>query len=208
MKIISLVILLVAGSAALAATQTDKIKLRDGAELEGTVSRADGEGFDFRGKYGAVRYTWTQLDLNHLRQYSPQLYEFMVQKSREYAAQDRIATDEQITQFLAGRFVFKKPENKDLKNYAQVLTQLEAALQVKSSSDRAKRLDRIVTQNRVLLQALWQRYRELSSVTRTTSIRTLLISFFNATDSLLKNDYAAFISSFTCAKQVLKSMGY
>ncbi|MBI5394749.1 MAG: hypothetical protein HZA91_05560 [Verrucomicrobia bacterium] len=208
MKTYCFVTWLAAAALALAAATPDKIKLRDGTELEGTVSKADGEGLDFRTKYGSVHYAWTQVDLNHLRQTLPQLYEFMVQKTREFAVLDTIDTDEKILQFLAGRFVFKKDQNKDLKNYARILTQLEAALQIKNVGNRNKQVSQVATQNRVLLQTLTQRYRDLSSVARATAVRTLTISFYNATDALLKNDYASFISSFTYAKQVLKTMGY
>lgn len=208
MKTFLLFVLFSSAAAAFAATKLDKIKLLDGTEMEGTVSGADAQGFNFRTKYGSVRYDWTQLDVKHLSANAPDLYQFMVQKTREFAALDQIATDAQILQFLAGKFAFKTDANKHLKNYGQVLQRLDNTLENKSTASRYKQLGQIATQNRVVLLALTQRYQQLSRVTANNAVQSLLISFRNAMDALLKNDYANFATHFTFARQALGQMGY
>lgn len=173
------------------------IRLRDGTLLEGTVktSTTDTEGFTFRmqGQTATLHYNWDQLDINHLYQNNPALYQFMLQQR----ATDNITTDQQIVQFLSGKFTFRTEANKDLKNYGKVLTQLQGIFRIKINTLRQQQLDRFLnnsTTNRPALQAFDARLQQLRPAN--PQLQSLLNNFHIAFDALLHNDIAKFQSTY------------
>lgn len=185
-------------------TNTVKIKLREGAVLEGTVttSPADTRGFTFRTKFGSRYYEWSQIDLDHLKQSKPELYQFYLQQSQ----MDDIKNDEQITQFVRGKFVFRSENNAILKNYASVLSQVAAAARIKQVSSRNQSLANLVANQRPVLTAVIQKCRTLYSATRTRAIQSLLLSFCNALEALLRLDYSSFTYNYKFVQEALAGM--
>ncbi|MFZ2643075.1 MAG: hypothetical protein WA117_18920 [Verrucomicrobiia bacterium] len=181
-----------------------KIKLQDGTLLEGAVSTSptDMQGFTFRTRFGSRHYDWTQIDLDHLKQSKPELYQFYLQQSQI----DDIKTDEQITRFLRGKFVFRSEANIALKNYGRVLDQVTAAMRTTQASQRTKKLSDIVSANRPALQAVVQQCQTLYSVTRSRPLQALLISYRNAFDALARNDYASFAYNYKFVQEALSGM--
>lgn len=181
-----------------------KIKLRDGTLLEGTVSTSptDMQGFTFRTRFGSRHYDWTQIDLDHLKQSKPELYQFYLQQSQI----DDIKTDEQITRFLRGKFVFRSEANIVLKNYGRMLDQVTAAMRTTQASQRTKKLADIVSSNRPALLAVVQRCQTLYSTTRSRPLQSLLISYRNAFDALARNDYASFAYNYKFVQEALSGM--
>lgn len=181
-----------------------KIKLRDGTLLEGqvTTSPNDTQGFYLRTQYGRSHYEWTQIDLDHLRQSKPELYQFYLQQSQI----DDIRTDEQILQFLRGKFAFRSEANIALKNYGRVLDQVSAAMRTKDATSRNKKLSDIVSTNRPMLQSLSQRCQTLFNTTRTRSIQTLLVTFRNAIDALARTDYTNFQYNYKFVQESLAAI--
>jgi hypothetical protein len=185
-------------------SNTVKIKLREGALMEGSVSTSpsDTRGFTFRTQYGSRYYEWTQIDLDHLKQSKPELYQFYVQQSQI----DDIKTDDQIALFLRGRFIFRSDANSQLRNYGSVFDQMTNAMRVKQVTQRNQQLASITTTNRPLLLMLSQRCQTLSSITRNRALQTVLISYRNAFDALTRNDYANFAYNYKFAQEALAGM--
>ncbi|MCX7824063.1 MAG: hypothetical protein N2689_00705 [Verrucomicrobiae bacterium] len=187
------------------------IRLHDGTQLEGFVrtSTTDTEGFTFRmqGQSSTLHYTWDQLDINHLYQNNPALYQFMLQQR----AADQITTDQQIVQFLSGKFTFRTEANKDLKNYGRVLTQLQGLIRStastggnqRSAAQRAQQLGSLVSNNttRATLVAFDRRVQELRSAN--PPLQNLLNTFHIAFDALLRNDFAKFQATYTYCLECL-----
>lgn len=182
-------------------TSTVKIKLREGAVLEGAVSTSpsDTQGFNFRTQYGSRHYDWTQIDLDHLKQSKPELYQFYLQQSQI----DDIKTDEQITRFLKGKFVFRSEANSILKNYGRVLDQVAAAMRIKQVSQRNQQLVNIVSNNRPVLQAVIQKCQAFYSATRSRPLQSLLLSYRNAFDALVRTDYSSFAYNYKFVQEAL-----
>ena len=185
-------------------TSTVKIKLREGAMLEGAVSTSpsDTQGFNFRTQYGSRHYEWTQIDLDHLKQSKPELYQFYLQQSQI----DDIKTDEQIIRFLRGKFVFRSENNSILKNYGRVIDQVSAAMRTKQVAQRNQQLATLVSNNRPVLQTVSLRCQMLSGATRNRAIQTLLISYRNAFDALARTDYANFTYNYKFVQEALAGM--
>lgn len=181
-----------------------KIKLRDGTLLEGLVSTSpnDTQGFNLRTQYGRSHYEWTQVDLDHLRQSKPELYQFYLQQLQI----DDIRTDQQIIQFLKGKFVFRSEANIALKNYGRVLDQVSAAMRTKDASSRTKKLADIVSNNKPMLLNLSLRCQTLFNTTRTRSIQALLVTFRSAIDSLARMDYTNFQYNYKFVQESLAAM--
>ncbi|MFA6562122.1 MAG: hypothetical protein WCV00_09480 [Verrucomicrobiia bacterium] len=190
------------GNAANASTV--KIKLREGPEIEGTVSTSptDTQGFTFRTRFGSRHYEWSQIDLDHLKQTKPELYQFYLQQSQI----DDIKNDEQITRFLKGKFVFRSETNIILKNYGRVLDQVAAAMRVKQVSQRNQQLANIVSNNRPVLQAVTQKCQTFYSATRSRPLQSLLLSYRNAFDALVRTDYSSFTYNYKFVQEALAGM--
>lgn len=206
MKTILLVIYLVA-SASVVAAGADKLRLRDGTVIEGMIANPDAQGFSFSSKYGSVHYDWIQVDLNDLRRNNPSLYEFICQKFREQSLVDQIVNDAQILEFLSGRYMFKSEANKVLKGYGMVLERLDAARNVKNSSQRDQQLKSLAAQQRSVLLAFNLRCQQLATVTRNDGIHSILMSYRQAMDSLLSNNTAGFLSAYAHAREAALMMG-
>ncbi len=183
---------------------TVKIKLRDGTVLDGTVSTSptDTRGFTFRSQFGGRYYEWAQIDLDHLKQTKPELYQFYLQQSQI----DDIKNDDQITQFLKGKFVFRSETNTILKNYGRVLDQVGAAMRIKQVSQRNQQLANIVSNNRPVLQAVTQKCQTFYSATRSRPLQSLLISYRNAFDALVRTDYSSFTYNYKFVQEALAGM--
>jgi len=187
-----------------ARSNTVKIKLRDGTLLEGTVSTSptDTRGFTFRSQFGTRYYEWSQIDLDHLKQSKPELHQFYLQQSQI----DDIKNDDQIIQFVKGKFVFRSEANLILKNYGRVLDQVSSAMRVKQVTSRNQQLANVVTNNRPVLLAVIQKSQTFYGATRTRAIQSLLLSYRNAYDALLRNDYASFSFNYKFVQEALAGM--
>ncbi|MBI5687138.1 MAG: hypothetical protein HZC54_18865 [Verrucomicrobia bacterium] len=181
-----------------------KIKLRDGTVLEGSVttSQTDTRGFTFRSQFGSRYYEWTQIDLEHLKQSKPELYQFYLQQSQI----DDIKTDEQIIQFVKGKFVFRSEANVILKNYGRVLDQVTAAMRIRQVSQRNQQLATIVSNSRPVLQAVIQKCQVFYGATRSRPLQSLLLSYRNAYDALVRTDYASFAYNHKFVQEALAGM--
>ena len=180
------------------------IRLRDGTQIEGrvTTSATDTRGFALQTAQGRMNYEWNQLDLNHLQQNSPALYQFMLQQHLV----DQISTDEQIVRFLSGKFVFRTDTNKDLKTYGNFLTKLQGIIRSKGSTARNRQsapqrsqqlTDFINTDtNRAALKAFDLRVQQLRSATSTLALQNLLTNYHIAFDALLNNNQASFQTTY------------
>jgi hypothetical protein len=178
-----------------------KIKLREGPVLEGTVSTSasDTRGFTLRTQFGSRYCEWSQVDLDHLRQSKPELYQFFLQQSQI----DDIKSDEQILQFVKGKFVFRSEANSILKNYSRVLDLVNGAMRIKQVSQRNQQLASTVSTYRPVLQAIVQKCQTVAGATRSRPIQSLLLSYRNAYDALLRTDYAAFGFNYKFAQEAL-----
>lgn len=185
-------------------TRTAQIKLRNGTIVEGAVSTSpsDTQGFTLRSQYGSTRYEWNQIDLTHLSQTKPDLYQFYFQQTHL----DDITTDDQIVLFLRGKFAFRSEANSLLKNYGAVLEQINAALRVQKVAQRTQQLNSIATRNRPLLLLLSQRCDQLISVAKNKNISTVLLSYRQAFDSLARIDFSRFGFNYNYGQEALANM--
>lgn len=55
--------------------RAEPVALLGGKVLDGEVSNVTAQGFDFKLPYGAVRYTWAQIDVPALRRVNPRLFQ-------------------------------------------------------------------------------------------------------------------------------------
>jgi hypothetical protein len=187
------------------------LRLRDGTQLEGRVSTSPGDtlGFMLQTALGRVHYDWIQLDLAHLQQNSPALYQFMLQQRLV----DQITTDDQIIQFLSGKFIFRSDANKELKSYGTVISRLQGIIRSKGSTARNRQTavqrsqqlaDLINTEtSRATLKAFDLRVQQLRSVTPTLALQNLLTNYHIALDALLSNNPASFQTTYTYCLEAL-----
>lgn len=187
------------------------IRLRDGTQLEGRVSTtaSDTLGFMLQTALGRIHYEWNHLDLAHLQQNSPALYQFMLQQRLV----DQIVTDEQIIRFLSGKFIFRSDANKDLKSYGTIITRLQGIIRSKGSTARNRQTatqrnqqltDLVNTEtSRAALKAFDLRVQQLRSVTPTLALQNLLTNYHVAFDALLQNNPASFLTTYTYCLEAL-----
>lgn len=183
---------------------TVKIKLRNGTIVEGAVSTSptDTQGFTLRSQYGGTRYEWNQIDLVHLSQTKPDLYQFYLQQVHI----DDIKTDDQVVLFLRGKFVFRSEANSQIKNYAAVLEQINAAIRIQKVAQRNQQLNTVATNNRPLLLLLSQRCDQLTAVAKNKNILAVLISYRQAFDSLARAEFSRFGFNYTFGQEALANM--
>lgn len=191
------------------------IRLLNGSQLEGRVSTSatDTRGFALQTAHGRLYYEWSQVDLNHLQQTSPALYQFMLQQRQV----DQIVTDEQIIQFLSGKFLFRSDDNKVLRNYGNLLRQLQNLTSPKtpsgryrqSSAQRSQQLTDLVNNdtNRLALKAFDLRVQQLRHVTRSQPLKNLLANYHVAFDALLNNNQASFQTTYAYCLEALAALG-
>lgn len=198
-----------------AAGSPDKIKLRDGTELEGNVSNVDGKGFTLTSRFGTLHYDWAQVDLDQLRKTNRPLYNFMEQQRQQESAQDLIQTERQVYRFLSGGFSFKSAANKDLmrgdnhNDYGRVLAYLDAAAQLKQLSNRDVRLRTLISTERVPLRAFNLRCSELlKSFGKNSMLNSILSDYQRSMDALFSEQFSTFCQFYVKARKATKDQGH
>ena len=197
------------------AAGADKIKLRDGTELDGTVTNVDGRGFTLTSRFGALRYEWSQIDLEALRKTDAPLYNFMNQQKLQESAQDLIQTEKQVYRFLSGGFTFKSEANRDLMNgdnhldYGRVLRSLDDLAQSKNFSTRDAQFRTLVSAQRVPLRAFNQHcLMLLKTFGKNSILNSILSDYQRSMDALFNNQFSTFVQYYAQARKATKQQGH